>query len=156
MKQTTAYQLARSMMDEHGLTHWSFGFDNGIQRLGVCFHGRQRIQLSKTFVKLNDEEKIKQVILHEIAHALSPRYERHGAIWKKTALAIGCIDPKSYTSAISPPPKFISYCPNGHISLVNRRRIRYVPSCGRCDKKYNPLFTLKYKLNPEYHEAMNG
>ncbi len=156
MKQTIAYQLARSMMDEHGLTHWSFGFDTATRRLGVCIIGRQRIQLSRTFTRLNPEDKVKQVILHEIAHALSPRNAHHGEQWKKTAIAIGCIDPRPYTSAISPPPKFISYCPNGHIGFTEKRRLRYVPSCGRCDKRYNPLFTLQYKRNPEYTEAMNG
>lgn len=156
MKQMSAYHLARGLMDKHGLKDWSFGFDTATRRLGVCIHYKKRIQMSRTFVKLNDIDKVTQVMLHEIAHALVDRYAGHGPTWKRKALELGCVNPKSTTSSVQAPTRYITTCPKGHKGSARIRPRKTTRSCGRCDHKYNPQFILTYTLNPEYVEAMKG
>jgi predicted SprT family Zn-dependent metalloprotease len=57
-------------------------------RAGDCFWKTKIIRLQPTFVELNSEEVVTQVILHEIAHALTPKH-RHNKFWKKKAIEIG-------------------------------------------------------------------
>lgn len=154
MNQRQAYKLARETMDEHGLKDWSFGFDQATRRLGVCFPRRKRIQLSTTFTKLNDLDKVYQVILHEVAHALCPPYERHGSIWQAKALEIGCREAKSTTTSVTAPARYVTKCPNGHLGSSNRRPRRGNRSCGRCSRTYNPLYAITYLPNPEYAQAL--
>lgn len=156
MKQTEAYLLARSLMDKHELKDWSFGFDTAVRRLGVCFVRRQRIQMSRQFVKLNDEAKVTQVMLHEIAHALCGPFENHGPTWKAKALSIGCENPKSSTTAVMAPARYVTTCPNGHTGHARVRPRKSSRSCGRCSSVYDPKFKLAYTLNPEFVEAMKG
>ncbi len=83
--------LACSMMEEHGLMlkGWTFGFDNAVKRLG-CTHFRQKkITMSRQASVLMTDAEAKQIILHEIAHALLPSDVKHGKAWKDLAKSIG-------------------------------------------------------------------
>lgn len=152
MNQRQAYELARQTMDEHGLTDWNFGFDNATRRLGVTIFRTRRIQLSKTFVALNDLSKVHQVILHEVAHALCPPGARHSNVWKQKALQIGCMEASSTTTSIQPPSRYITSCPNGHTGGA-RRFSTQRRSCGKCCRKFDERYLVTYTLNPEYKKA---
>lgn len=91
MHPTTASYLARKLMNEHGLGHWSFRFDaRAVKRLGACRHGERTISLSEKLVRLADEATVRNTILHEIAHALVGPGHGHNAVWRRKATAIGC------------------------------------------------------------------
>jgi predicted SprT family Zn-dependent metalloprotease len=90
--------LARKLLDTHGLHFWQFEFNRQKRSLGLCYFPSPsypgRISLSKHFIELNSHEKIRETLLHEIAHALSwerHRYKGHGKIWKEIARQIGCV-----------------------------------------------------------------
>ncbi|MEM9915799.1 MAG: SprT-like domain-containing protein, partial [Planctomycetota bacterium] len=70
----SAGQLALSLMQHHGLADagWTFRFNQRKRSLGLCNYTTQRIELSAPFVTRNDEPEVRDVILHEIAHALTP------------------------------------------------------------------------------------
>src|SRR5690554_4010478 len=76
-------------MEEHGLTEWEFGFDRAKRRLGACWPYSHKITLSRYFVELNDAAAVRDVILHEIAHALTPG-DGHGRKFKEVARRLGC------------------------------------------------------------------
>ena len=106
-------KLAREMLAQHGLVGWEFGFDHAKRRLGACWPQRKRITLSRHFVELNDESIVRDVILHEIAHALTPG-DGHGAKFKRKATELGCspaacIPGSAFNAA---PPRFILECPH--------------------------------------------
>lgn len=91
METTTAGQMARRLMNEHGLGHWLFRFDRrATVRLGQCHHGRQTISLSEKVVRLTDEATVRNTILHEIAHALVGPGHGHNYVWRMKAQSIGC------------------------------------------------------------------
>lgn len=80
---------ARRTMDEHGLTGWSFRFDGGTRRLGATSHREKLITLGREPAKVNTAAQIRDVILHEVAHALVGERHRHNNVWKAKAAEIG-------------------------------------------------------------------
>lgn len=86
-----ARRLAGELMQQHGLTAsgWRFAFDDSTRCFGKCNYGKKVIFLSRPLTLVVKDEKVKDTILHEIAHCLCPG-EHHNAIWKQKAISIGC------------------------------------------------------------------
>ncbi|MEM9915042.1 MAG: hypothetical protein AAF911_08780, partial [Planctomycetota bacterium] len=82
------------------------------------------------FVTRNDEPEVRDVILHEIAHALTPPpkpraaehrdkapdrfpspHRPHGPAWKATCLRIGANPNRLNTTAAAPAGKYQARCP---------------------------------------------
>lgn len=93
-----AKKLAIELMDEHGLLDkgWSFEYDNAKRRFGVCSYRTKTIGLSIPLVAANEEDRVKDTILHEIAHALTPG-AKHGPAWKAKCIEIGAKPERCYT-----------------------------------------------------------
>jgi predicted SprT family Zn-dependent metalloprotease len=131
-----AAQLARSLMAQHGLSGWSFRFDHARRRFGSCRYRERVITLSRPLVLLNDVAEVRDTILHEIAHALSPG-DGHGPKWRAACRQIGarpvrCYSDQTVRSPARPPARYRLGC--GHCDWwVDRHRLtrtRYV--CRRC------------------------
>jgi predicted SprT family Zn-dependent metalloprotease len=150
METTTAARLARSLMNDHGLGHWSFQFDRAVRRLGVCNYRTQTIGLSKQLTALNDEDRVRNTILHEIAHALVGSGHGHDYVWQAKARQIGCdgqrcADAKDLALPTAP---WVGTCP-GCGKTTTRHRLTKAArtlACGRCcGRRYNPAFQLVWK-----------
>ena len=97
-----AQQLALELMRHHGVTNdgWEFRWSHGKKQLG-CAQIRKRkrsfgrveeektIKLSRHLVALNDEDEVKDTILHEIAHAIAGIEHGHDGVWKAVCRRIG-------------------------------------------------------------------
>jgi predicted SprT family Zn-dependent metalloprotease len=142
MNTAEAEQLAKSLMAEHGLAGWRFKWSNAKRQFGVCEPLRRTIRLSQPMVELNDDAEVRDTILHEIAHALCPLKEGHGAAWKEKVQAIGGkADRCCGDEVIAPAPKFIGICPG--CSKITRAHRRGDVSCRDCSGgQYNPAFAL--------------
>lgn len=152
MDLTLASNLATSLMEQHGISQlgWKFCFDNAKRRFGCCKYSPKLITLSKPLTLLNDEKSVKDTILHEIAHALTPG-EGHGNVWKKVAIKVGCDGKRCYDSKsiITPESKYMATCCGCGYSHKKHKKPKNNSSCGFCSNgKYNPTFKLEYKLNP--------
>jgi len=96
MELRQARQLARELIDEHGLSHVEFKFSNARSRHGQCLQQRNwlgesvyvRISLSRYYVLMNDENDIRKTIIHEIAHALTLGHG-HDRVWQLKAMELG-------------------------------------------------------------------
>lgn len=136
MEITEAKKTVYYLMRVHHLDDWEFKLNDNKSLCGKCLWRKKRIELSRTYIKLNDVDDVEATILHEIAHALAGEKEGHGKKWKEIAEAIGCkhlksIAPKTIKEA---KPKFKGKCPKcGHIVYGNKRsRI----ACSRCANKF--------------------
>jgi predicted SprT family Zn-dependent metalloprotease len=92
MELWNARRLAEQLMEKHGLSGeggYRFVWDNAKRRFGCCFIHRKLISLSKPLTLLNEETDVRDTILHEIAHALTPTHG-HNAVWKAKCREIGC------------------------------------------------------------------
>lgn len=136
-----AHLMARNLMREHGLTNWNFQFDNASRRFGQCRFGRREITLSRSLTYLNDESKVRDTILHEIAHALAGPGAGHGPVWVRTARSIGCSGDRCYSEAqvITPEAPWIGTCPScgsqkkQHRLTDKAKRV----ACKRCCDRHN-------------------
>lgn len=113
---------AKSLMTAHGVGYLRFEFDRGKRRIGathmlVLNKGTkqenkipQRITFSRHYADLLTPDEIRDVILHEIAHALAPN-AGHGALWKAAARRIGAKPERCKATTASPTAAVTADCP---------------------------------------------
>jgi predicted SprT family Zn-dependent metalloprotease len=134
-----------------GLKDWNLKFDNAKRRLGQCRFKEREIGISKEYAELNDEPRIKNTLLHEIAHALVGPGHGHDQIWKARAKEIGC-DAKSKCEdeIVRPEPKFKAVCKTCGAEVPAHRKRRKNTACRICcdnlnQGKYSDLYILEFK-----------
>jgi predicted SprT family Zn-dependent metalloprotease len=138
-------------MDEHKLTGWRLHFDDARRRFGRCAYRAKQINLSRVLVKLNSEEKVRDTILHEIAHALAGPGVGHGQKWKVAAMSVGCNPQRCYgDDVVTPTATFTGTCPGCGRTVERHRRSKI--ACGECCRKHNggrydKKFVFKWKRN---------
>jgi predicted SprT family Zn-dependent metalloprotease len=150
-----AQQLAVNLMDKHNLFEkgWRFSFDTARRRFGCCNYSYKQITLSKALVLVNDEARVKNTILHEIAHAIVGRGHGHNNVWKRKAIEIGCDGKRCYTTqnTIVPEAKYIAVCGTCGHKHKKHRLSRKTSACGVCCKGvFQREYILTFKLNPKY------
>lgn len=137
MNTLKAMELAHAKMKEHGLDGkgWTFHFDKAKRRFGYCRYKLKTISLSRELTELNDEAKVLDTILHEIAHALAGPRAGHYRKWKYIASSIGATPTRCYGSdVVQPEHKWIGRCPAGHeVHRMKRMRL----SCSRCHPRFS-------------------
>ncbi len=154
--------LALELMNIHGIGKlgYTFKFDRSLTRFGSCFWGRRNsndekyISLSKHLVLINDIEQVRDTILHEIAHALTP-YEGHNKTWQRKAIEIGCNGKRCYNSygseEVNQPAelfKYIATCVNGHAHYRNKKpKQGRLQSCSICSKSFDTRYILRWEEN---------
>lgn len=95
-----AENLAKSLIREHLGVLFRFKWNNRKSSFGLCDYTNRTIQLSRIMTANQCKEQIRDTILHEIAHALTPG-AGHGPAWKRKARELGCV-PRS-TGRVSAP-----------------------------------------------------
>lgn len=103
MRLNVAVTLGKELLNKHNLNSWTLKLDSSRSRFGQCRYKYKEIGLSRYLTLLNNESQVKDTILHEIAHALTPRHH-HDLTWKLKAIEIGarpvrCYNTKEVTSA---------------------------------------------------------
>jgi predicted SprT family Zn-dependent metalloprotease len=127
---TAIYELGTNLIKEHGLYEkgWRFNLGNMKRLVGRCEYKTKQIKFSVHYLLKSSQREIRNVILHEIAHALVGPGHHHDYVWRRQARAIGC------TAMRCASPEAVSTAtPN------------YIIKCTRCGKEY-PRYRLKRKL----------
>lgn len=165
MNKSDATRLARSLMNRHGFGHIPFEFDRGKSRLGACHFtatrqgGRivdakvKKITLSALYVELLPENEIREVILHEIAHAMTPG-DNHGYAWKRAARSLGIKGDRCAKPSASPEATWIGRCKNGHESKQHRAPGR-VKACGKCAAVWKPENVLVWERGGKIYNHLD-
>jgi predicted SprT family Zn-dependent metalloprotease len=131
---TDAESFALRLMKRHGLSEWQFGLNRSKRNLGLCRYTERRIELSAHFVAAHEEAAIRDVILHEIAHALAGHEAAHGRLWRAICRAIGA-RPERCGDVTMPLGKWTATCPGcrrqyDRIRRPPRNRRYMCPTCG--------------------------
>jgi hypothetical protein len=142
-----AGDMARELMHQHGLKDWTFTVDFAKRRFGQCRYRTKEISMSIPLIKLNTEEKVRDTILQEIAHALVGPRVGHTRVWREKAIAIGCDGNRCYGAEVIAPPKtWKGTCPT--CGRVTHRYRRSNIACGKCcGKTYNPEHKFVWEKN---------
>src|SRR5688572_19774357 len=73
---------------EHGLNDWKVVISNGKRVAGHCNYQRKEIALSRVLMPRATYAEQREVVLHEIAHALTPGHS-HDAVWRAKLIEMG-------------------------------------------------------------------
>ena len=143
-----AIALTRQILAQHGLD-WQVKADHARRRAGACHHAKKTITLSRVLLPLYPKEAVRNVILHEIAHALAGARAGHGPKWKKIATQLGA-SPRAKLPASLPtaPAPWIGRCPAGHES-PRYRRPTPVLRCGKCARHFRQDAILSWYFHGE-------
>ena len=143
--------MAEGLMREHLIVddahpeHWRFAFDSAKRRAGLCSYTDRRISISKYLVTIHSLDESRQVMLHEIAHALSGKAAGHGKQWLQTAKSIGYraerFSGKEIAEQTAP---WVGHCPNGH-EHFRYRKPRGDSSCGVCARGFNRANLIRWR-----------
>jgi hypothetical protein len=119
MELREAERLARDLMDEWGLSDWTFKFDRARTRFGSVQRMRGGhpmkdgapgwITLSGPVTQMNDREQVEDTIRHEIAHALAPLTAGHGYEWRRWCYKVGA-KPTRCGGGRTPPRRYELVC----------------------------------------------
>ena len=149
MKFTEARRLAERTIRTNNLgNRWNFEYNKALTTLGQCDYDNHLITLSRYYVFLNDEELIKDVILHEIAHALAPPKDVHSKVWENIFRGIGGSGCIRYPHARHPPEKFLGHCIGSKVwtgCAATFKVHRRFETCSSC-KKIFPLMRTRTSL----------
>lgn len=128
-------EWALTVMASFDLAEWEFTFTRGKRTLGVCYSIRQVIGLSVYLVQGNDKEVVRDVLLHEISHALTPGHG-HDEVWKAMCREIGCRPVRCCNAPISVPAgRWRATCGCGKTFRRYRRPQRMTGwFCKRCGR----------------------
>lgn len=146
MNLDAAANLARELMDQHGLSGWRFKLSRSKGIFGTCYPRRQVITLSGPLTEINSEGHVRDVILHEIAHALTPGHQ-HDATWKAKAVELGAKPERCYDASVNEPPaRYKAVCPGcGRERFANKW---HRCSCRRCSGgRFNAKYVLHWEPN---------
>ena len=98
---------------EFHLKDWKIKLDNAKKRLGCCDYNTKTISISSHFLRgpTCEERKMRNTVLHELAHAIVGPKHNHDNVWKTMAVKIGC-DGKTTSCMDLPDAKYTLECPN--------------------------------------------
>lgn len=138
--------LAEQLISQFGLTDYHFEFDNAVERFGYCSEHKKLISLSKQLTELNSQEAVKDTILHEIAHALTP-HQNHNEVWQRVCKAIGGNGQRCYDNNETETPltKYTAHCPNCSKDVLRNKKNKHL-FCGDCYKSNNKRLNKKFKF----------
>ena len=129
---------------------WTFRYNDCKASGGRCLYGSKIIELSRDYTRLREEFWVRDTILHEIAHALTPN-AHHGPAWVKKALEIGCNGKRCFTDMALPGP-YVGTCPAGHKHYrFKKQGSKLKSSCQICQpKRFDERYLITYKKNENY------
>lgn len=139
-------QIAAAVMDAHlEPGSWSFDLDNAKTRAGQCDFGRRRITVSRYIALRSTDDEVRQVLLHEVAHALAGARAGHGPAWRRAAGAIGYVGSRLHDGPIaSELAPWVGTCPAGHEHFRYRTPNRPM-ACARCSRRYDPRHGITWQ-----------
>lgn len=145
-----AQHIAFEMLNEYLDDTWSFSFDRAKRRAGACHYSKTRISVSQFFVMKANEAEFRQVMLHEISHALAGPLANHGPEWKRIARTIGYTGnrtlEKQFGAEYAP---WVGTCPGLHEHLRFRKPAR-VTSCSVCHPRFNRRYIIEWSHIPAH------
>lgn len=163
MQLQTAETLCLELMKLHGLTPekgWSFQWLNSKNVAGKCRYLGTAINpkggiifLSRFVTTHHSDEQVRDTILHEIAHGLTPGH-KHDRVWQRKAIEIGADGKRCYDvtdellEAKKSISKYIGTCPKcGHEIPTSRLPKRDLWHKNCATKPYHQKDKIAYVAN---------
>ena len=140
--------LCLEVLEEEGLHGWTIKWDNAKRRAGACNHRTRVLSFSRVLFPLYPREVQRDIVMHEIAHAIAGSRAGHGKTWKLIAQRLGAT-PRATLPHTLPQPsaRWEGTCPKCGASRHLHSAPRRVVSCGKCSPSFNASLILQWKDN---------
>jgi predicted SprT family Zn-dependent metalloprotease len=146
-----AESLALALIDQYA-PEFRFEWSQALTQFGSCHHRTRTIKLSKRITEIAPDEAVRDVVLHEIAHALAGASHNHDETWKRFARSLGAPDSVTVSESRVGNPRqklapWVGTCPAGHVSpdrYFRKPRARYACSIC-CNGKWSAEHVLTYR-----------
>lgn len=124
---------ARTLMDTHNLHHVPLELDRGRKRMGACHvrtttvNYRQvstaiKVTFSRHFVELLEWDELEDIVLHEIAHSLTPG-SNHDYAFMSKCREIGAVPARCKSASARPEYTVTANCPECGKQLAGQFRL---------------------------------
>lgn len=147
METWIALGMAQTLIRKH-CPEYRFKWTRATTTFGSCDRWNKIIELSKPLTRLNEEEHVKDTILHEIAHALTKGGHNKG--FYRMCRILGAKPERCYDSkeVVTPPRNIYLYeCINCHREVERHGKVKKRRACSECCNKYNfGRFSEEYEL----------
>lgn len=155
MELNSIREIALKLMKSHNLNDWTFKWGDFVDTMAKCNYKYKYIILSRPMTKHESNfDRVKNTILHEIAHAIDYNERgiksNHDERWQEIAKSIGCNANKYGDPSGIDKEKFykwIGTCPNCNKKYFFNIKPKTDRSCAKCDTKYNPDYKLDLEFN---------
>lgn len=134
------FSYINKMIAELAPPNTKLKWSNARANFGMCSYPRENptyfiITISKPLAELNDDETVKQVVLHEIAHALTPGHG-HDTTWKQKCLELGGNGERCYNQLAVKTPKhnWMIRCPMCGFQEFRFKQPKDNTLCPKCRK----------------------
>jgi len=99
MKIAKAEKLVKRFLKDYELEDYKVTFSDRMTVVfGSCYLKRKELRFSRKLTELNSRKVFKNIVLHEIAHALTK--QGHTGLWRMTARYIGDDGKRCYGSEV--------------------------------------------------------
>lgn len=117
---------------EFKIVGWSFGVNHAKTSLAMTNYTDKKVVVSSYLLRGHSLTKIRNAILHEIAHIFAGHKNGHNAKWKAIALKIGC-DGEICGTMSQVPANYLMFCPKGCFKIEYYRRPKLDNKlCAKC------------------------
>jgi len=159
----------REMLREKHLEMWTLEISSRMEKSAGQVRYRRdiytkkpydkKIRFSRTFLLSADDDRVIEVVLHEIAHALDVEkrgYSCHDSVWRSILRGLGAKDvgrryelsDQEVSNRIKNCERkmYVYECPNCKKQSIFYRKLRKRYACGSCSGRvFNPDYELKLK-----------
>ncbi len=129
---------ARQVLRQEQLHDWHVKWDQAKRRAGACHYQNKTLSFSQYLFATLPMQTMKEVVLHEVAHALAGPGHGHNQVWKAHAIRLGAPPEARLPSTVPQPPApwvgTCQYCGNQRKLYSSPRR---VSSCGNCSTTFS-------------------
>lgn len=152
METADVERLAGDLLEQHLPGRgWTFGFDRAVRRAGSCDYAERRITVSRYLAQRAEEAEVRQVLLHEIAHAQAGSGAAHGPRWRAAASRIGYTGSRLHDRPVAEErATWLGTCPAGHEHSRFRRPSR-PSSCARCSPRFSRAALITWRRAAPQH-----
>jgi len=153
-------EQATELMNYHGLDGWTFKLERtrSTRRAGVCRYRDQIIGITEPYALTASPDDLKQTIIHEIAHALTPG-AHHGTKWKNKMIELGADPKRCHDCTWSSPVAWIlcSKCEKEDPVITSKELDKYTIEdgkitshlCGSCGRGRSKSLFIEYSHTPK-------
>lgn len=134
MNTKRAFALAQEMLNDHGLKKWRVVHRRFKSTGGMTYFDEKEIGFSPRLIEKWTEAQFRQIVLHEIAHALVGHPHGHGKVWAAKARSIGYRGGTSHNFPIIE-PRWIVDCPDCGELYRRHNRFSYKLFCTQCENQ---------------------